>query len=122
MCLPTLLATLTLPAFPARRSRCVYVPQIHDSAAVTGAECSFPCWRSPWHQLTSDAKFEHVTSRQPLIANFGDYILDISNSLSSQLLSNLALVLTYSYNHEAVPPPGAVKDDQRLGVLLTVAL
>lgn len=89
---------------------------------MTGAECSFPCWRSPWHQFTSGAKFEHVASRQPHIANFGDYILDISNSLSSQLLSNLALVLTYSYNHEAVPPPGAVKDDQRLGVLLTVAL
>lgn len=80
-------------------------------------------WRTKFdHRFASGATFQHTTFWQPRITNLSDYIVDVSNSLSSQLLSNLSLVITHSYIHEAVPPPGAVRDDQRLGVVLSVAL
>lgn len=80
-------------------------------------------WRTKFdHEFASGATFRHITFWQPRITNFSDYIVDVSNSLSSQLLSNLSLVITHSYIHEAEPPPGAVRDDQRVGVVLSIAL
>ena len=80
-------------------------------------------WRVKFdHELASGATFQHITFWQPRVSAFGDYIVDVSNSLSSRLLSNLSVVINHSYVHEAVPPPGAVRDDQRLGVVLRVSL
>jgi len=80
-------------------------------------------WRAKLdHRFASGATFQHITFWQPRVSDFGDYIVDVSNSLSSELLSNLSLVITHAYIHEEVPPPGAVRDDQRLGVVLRVSL
>ena len=80
-------------------------------------------WRAKFdHEFSSGAKFQQITFWQPRFSDFGDYIVDVSTSLSSQLLSNLSLVITHSYIHEEVPPPGAFRDDQRLGVVLRVSL
>ena len=74
------------------------------------------------HEFSSGATFQHITFWQPRVSDFGDYIVDLSNSLSTRLLSNLSLVINHSYIHEEIPPPGAFRDDQRLGVVLRVAL
>ncbi len=80
-------------------------------------------WRVKYDQdFGEGATFQHVTFWQPRMSEFGDYIVDVSNSLSSPLLSNLSIVITHSYIHEEIPPPGAVRDDQRLGVVLRVSL
>ena len=80
-------------------------------------------WRAKFdHEFESGATFQHITFWQPRVSDFGDYIVDVSNSLSTRLLSNLSLVITHSYLHEEIPPPGAFRDDQRLGVVLRVSL
>ena len=80
-------------------------------------------WRTKFdHEFGRGATLQHVTFWMPRVSDFGDYIVDMSNSLSSPLLSNLSLVITHSYIHEEIPPPGAVRDDQRLGVVLRVSL
>lgn len=80
-------------------------------------------WRVKFdHEFSSGATFQHITFWQPRMSDFGDYNVDMLNSLSSKLLSNLSLVINHAYIHEEVPPPGAVRDDQRLGVVLRVSL
>ena len=74
------------------------------------------------HEFSTGATFQHVSFWMPRMTNRVDYIVDVSNSLSTRLLSNLSLVITHSYIHEAFPPPGAVRDDQRLGVVFRVSL
>jgi len=74
------------------------------------------------HSFGSGAAFQHITFWQPQMSGFSDYLVDISNSLSTRLLSNLSLVINHSFIHDEVPPPGAEKDDQRLAVVLRVSL
>ena len=80
-------------------------------------------WRVKFdHEFGEGATLQHVSFWLPRVSDFGDYIVDVSNSLSSPLLSNLSLVITHSFIHEEIPPPGAVRDDQRLAVVLKVSL
>lgn len=74
------------------------------------------------HTFGSGAVFQHVTFWQPRFSGFSDYLVDVSNSVTTTLTTNLSLVINHTYVHDAVPPPGAVRDDQRLGVVLRVAL
>ncbi len=74
------------------------------------------------HSFASGARFQHVTFWQPQITEMGDYLVNVSNSLSTTLLSNLSLVINHSFIHDEVPPPGAARDDQRLAVVLRVTL
>lgn len=74
------------------------------------------------HTLGSGAEFHHVTFWQPRFSTFSDYLVDVSNAISTPLTSRLSLVVTHSFVHDAVPPPGAVRDDQRLGVVIRVSL
>ncbi len=74
------------------------------------------------HTFSSGAAYQHVTFWQPRISGFSDYVLDVSNSLSTRLLSKLSLVIKHSYIHDEIPPPGALPNDQRLSVVLRVSL
>ncbi|MEM7417139.1 MAG: DUF481 domain-containing protein [Gemmatimonadota bacterium] len=74
------------------------------------------------HTFSSGAAFQHITFWQPRFSGFSDYLVDVSNSVTTPLTTNLSLVINHTYVHDAVPPPGAVRDDQRLGVALRVAL
>ncbi len=74
------------------------------------------------HQFGSGTTFRHVTSWQPEAANFGDYNIEMTNSLSTRILSNLALALEHEYAHDEVPPPGVKKDDQKFSAVLRVTL
>lgn len=70
----------------------------------------------------SGARLQHITFWQPRLSDFGDYVIDMSNSLSTPIASNLSLVIDHSYIHDEIPPPGASPDDQRLSVVLRVSL
>lgn len=70
----------------------------------------------------SGATLQHVTFWQPRFSDFGDYLVDATTTLTSPLTSSLSLAVEHSYVHDALPPPGAVRDDQRLSVVLRVAL
>jgi len=74
------------------------------------------------HTLGSGATFQHVTFWQPRVSDFDDYLLDMSTSISTKLVAGLSLVIKHSYMHDAVPPPGAVRDDQRLSIVLRVSM
>lgn len=80
-------------------------------------------WRAKFdHEFGSGAAFQHVTFWLPRLSDWNDYLVDVSNSLSTRVLSNLSVVISHSYVHEEIPPPGAVRDDQRLSVVLRVSL
>jgi len=74
------------------------------------------------HQFASGAKFQHVTFWQPEVTNFADFNLQMTNSLSTQLLSKLALGLEHEFLHDAVPPPGVKQNDQKFSAVLRVIL
>ena len=59
---------------------------------------------------------------QPRVRDTSDYVVDIANELSTTLVGQLSLVLTHSFVRQSVPPPGAVPNDQRLGVTLRVRI
>ena len=46
----------------------------------------------------------------------------MTNSVSTQLLSNLALALAHEYLHDGVPPPGVKQNDQKFSAVLRVIL
>lgn len=74
------------------------------------------------HSFGSGASFGHITFWQPQVSSFGDYIVLMTNSVSTALLSNLSLAIEHEYLHDEVPPPGAKPDDQKFSVVLRVSL
>lgn len=72
------------------------------------------------HTFGSGATYEHVTFWQPRMNRPRDYLIDITNAVTTTLVSNLSLVVSHAYVHDAVPPPGAERDDTRYSVLLRV--
>jgi hypothetical protein len=73
-------------------------------------------------RFASGATFEHVTFYQPVWDEFGDYVLEITNTLSTSLRESLSLAVEHVYLRDAVPPPGAARDDQKYSVLLRLAI
>ncbi len=79
--------------------------------------------RFKWdYAFASGARVQHVTFVQPEFTRIRDYVLEMTNSASTRLLSNLSLALEHEYLHDAVPPPGAKSDDQKFSVVLRVSL
>jgi hypothetical protein len=74
------------------------------------------------HRFGSSATFQHVLFWQPRMSDAKDYVLDLETSVSTELLTNLSLVVSHSYIHDEIPPPEAFKDDMRLEVVLRVRL
>lgn len=74
------------------------------------------------HTLGSGATFQHVTFWQPHMTDFGDYLVEMSNSLSTPLTDALSLVVEHEYLHDQAPPPDVEPNDQRFSVVLRVSL
>lgn len=72
-------------------------------------------------KLSSSATFEHVAFIQPAWDDVGDYYLDVTNSLSTQVLGRLALSLEHQLLRDGVPPPGVQPTDHRFAVVLKYA-
>lgn len=67
-------------------------------------------------------ELEHVTFYQPVMDDFGDYVVEVTNTLSTKLMENLTLAVEHLYLRDQVPPPGAARDDQRFSVLFRLGL
>ena len=74
------------------------------------------------HAFASGATFQHVTFWQPQINGFGDYVVEMSNSVSTRLTSSLSLAIQHEYLHDEIPPPGAKPNDQKFSVVIRVSL
>lgn len=72
--------------------------------------------------LGEGTELEHVTFWQPVVDRVNDYVLEVTNTLSTHLLENLTLALEHLYLRDSVPPPGASRDDQRFSVVFQLAL
>ena len=59
------------------------------------------------------ATYEHVTFYQPVVDDFGDYVIEITNSVTTTLIGNLSLAVEHLYLRDSAPPPGAAADDQK---------
>ena len=66
----------------------------------------------------SGTEFRHTTQYQPVWNGFGDYLVNMSNRLTTKIMDNLALAVEHEYLHDEVPPPGVKPDDQKFSVLL----
>ena len=73
------------------------------------------------HAFASGARFRHITFWQPRISGFGDYIVEMTNSVSTRLTSSLSLAIEQEYLHDEIPPPGAEPDDNKFSVVLRVS-
>jgi hypothetical protein len=96
-----------------------------DPGATVAEQSSVVRWSGRLkvdHQVASGATFQHITFWQPEVTDFGDYLVEMSNSLSSRLTGSLSLVIEHEYLHDQLPPPGVQADDQRLSVVLRVVL
>ncbi len=72
--------------------------------------------------LGEGTEIENVSYYRPVMDEFGDYEVEITNTLSTSLMENLTLAVEHVYLHDEVPPPGAEKDDQKYSVLFRLAL
>lgn len=71
-------------------------------------------------QLSSTASLRHQTFWQPEAGDFGDYNVEMTNAVTTQILSNLTLALEHEYLHDEVPPPDVKPDDQKFSAVLRV--
>jgi hypothetical protein len=72
-------------------------------------------------KLSASASFEQVAFYQPLWDKGSDYVLDVTNSVNTQILGNLSLALEHQFLRDSSPPQGVEPDDQRFSVVLKVA-
>lgn len=70
------------------------------------------------HTFASGASFKHVMFWEPEPANFSDYNLQMTNSVSTRLLTNVALGFEHEYLHDEIPPPGVKKDDTKFSAVV----
>lgn len=68
--------------------------------------------------LPGGASIEQVAFYQPVWDGASDYVLDLTHSISTQVLGNLSLALEHQYLRDSTPQPGVETDDQRFSVLL----
>lgn len=72
-------------------------------------------------KLSKSSTFEHVAFLKPALDDPADFALDVTHSLSSQILGRLALSVEHQFLRDAVPPPGVEPTDQRFSVVLRVS-
>lgn len=69
----------------------------------------------------NNARFEHVSFYQPAVEQLDDYVVEVTNSVSTTVVGNLSMALEHLYLRDSRPPPGAEKNDQKYSVLLRLA-
>lgn len=69
-------------------------------------------------KLGGSTTLEHVAFLQPTLTDPSDYVLDVTHTLSTQMLGRLTLALEHQYLRDGSPPPGVEPSDQRFSVLL----
>ncbi len=72
--------------------------------------------------LGEGTTIENTTFWQPVWNHPADYVLNVTTSLSMQILDNVSLSIEHEYFHDSVPPPDVRPDDQKFSVLLKLAL
>ena len=74
------------------------------------------------HSFDSGAKFEHTTHWLPEFTAFGDYQIEATSSVTTNLLTRLSVVIQHEFLYDSVPPPDVGKRDQKYSVVLRVSL
>lgn len=69
-------------------------------------------------KVSASTSLEHVAFFQPVWNDMGDYVFDVTHSLTTQMLGSLSLAIEHQYLHDATPPPDVGRDDQRFAVVL----
>jgi hypothetical protein len=72
-------------------------------------------------KLSDGAAFEQIAFYQPVWNRAGDYVLDITNSVTTKVLGKLSLGVEHQYLRDSTPQPGVGSDDQKFSVILKVA-
>lgn len=72
-------------------------------------------------KLSQGATFEQVIFYQPVWNKAADYVLDMTNSVTTKMLGKLSLGLEHQYLHDATPQPGVRPDDQKWSVILKMS-
>lgn len=72
--------------------------------------------------LGTTTTIENTTFWQPVWNHSMDYVLTVTTSLSTKVLSNVSLSVEHEYLHDSVPPPDVRPDDQKFSVLFKLAL
>jgi hypothetical protein len=73
-------------------------------------------------KLSATISLEQVAFWQPVWDDAGDYLVDVTTSLSARLQSRLTLAIEHQYMRDAAPPAGVEPSDQRFSVVLTIEL
>jgi len=71
--------------------------------------------------LTPLFDYRHVLLYQPLWDHPTDYVLDVTNSVTTELLGRLSLSVEHQYLRDSTPQPGVAADDQKFSVVLRMA-
>jgi hypothetical protein len=72
-------------------------------------------------KLSEGATFEQVIFYQPVWNKAGDYVADVTNSVTTKVLGKLSLGVEHQYLRDATPQPGVGSDDQKFSVILTMS-
>ncbi len=68
------------------------------------------------------AKFTNVVFFQPVVDDINDYVVEVTNSLSTTIVGDLSLAVEHMYMRDSAPPPGTGRDDQRYSVVFRLSL
>lgn len=66
--------------------------------------------------------FEQTAFYQPVWNRSSDWLLTVTNTVSTKVLSNASLAVEHEYLHDSVPPQDVLPDDQKFSVILKLAL
>lgn len=72
--------------------------------------------------LGGTTTLEQTAFYQPVWNRSADWLLTVTNSISTKVLSNASLSVEHEYLHDSVPPPDVRPDDQKFSVILKLSL
>ena len=94
-----------------------------DFDQIPGAEPLSPERSARWsfrargERRIGASQLKHTTFYQPLLDRSGDYMIDAVTTLTATLVGALALSIEHEYQHDSLPPPDVLRDEQKLSVV-----